>query len=178
MSDKNINIVQPGLTGNYKGTGLILRYSHAPRSKTAACKEGISCDDFVRILNEWDESLSCEPVDSNAMPKPVPKMEFKDYISRITPATELTEDYKILALEKESGSTWVKFVVYNTKTRRYIFRSATAETPERGKTASECFGKCVDSHAEGWVVNITNMWTDQTFWLRLKRFVNTNGLYY
>jgi hypothetical protein len=163
MSHK-IAIVPSGKTGRYKGNGLFLRYSHAPRSKTPACRDGISFEDLKMILQNWnDEGIQ----NSTRILYSVPKSDYKTFLPRLIPHTENLDNYTIYHLEKEVKSTWVKYAIYNKVTKKFILRSATAEIPREG----EIFGKCVKSHAEGWVVNITNLWSDKTFWINLKRRV-------
>lgn len=159
-----IAIVPPGKTGIWKGNGLFLRYSHAPRSKTPACKDGISFKDLKMILQNWNDEGNQK---SSRILYSVPKSDYKKFLLRLIPHTENLDNYTIFHLEKEDKSTWVKYVIYNKVTKKFILRSATAEIPIEG----EIFGKCVKSHDEGWLVNITNLWSDKTFWSNLKRRV-------
>jgi len=174
MSTQNLKLESPGRTGRYNGCGLILRYPHACRSNTMACKTGISFDDLRRILNEWDETHDCKSVVPSAMPNSVPNDEWDDYLPRLVPNTENLSNYRLFHLERESHHLWMKYIIYNKLTKMYILRSATGETIPEDANGKQAFGKCVASHSDGWFVNETNIISDQTFWKRVKQRVALN----
>ncbi len=173
MSVQNLTINQSGLNGRYKGRGLFLRYPHAKRSNTMACKTGISFEDLMRILNEWDESMA-DSTDILATLNSVPNDEWDDYLPRLVPATEDQSNYRIFHLEREAGSLWLKYIIYNKLTKMYILRSATGEPIPDDTNGKQATGKCVASHSEGWFVNETNIISDKTFWMRVKQRVALN----
>ena len=171
MSSQNLKIEPPGITGRYKGCGLILRYPHAYRSNTMACKTGISFEELKRILYEWDETRDWKSVVPHAMPNSVSNDEWDDYLPRLVPLTEDLSNYRIFHLEKEETSTWVKYIIYNKKTKKYILRSATGEPIPPDYKGKQSWGKIVSSHCDGWYVNKTNIISDKTFWKRVKQRV-------
>ena len=167
---KNLKLEPSGISGERKGRGLFLRYSHAYRSKTIACKTGISFEELNRILNEWDETHEWKSVAPHAMPNPVPNNEWDDYLPRLVPLTENLSNYRIFHLEKEAQiKKWIKYIIYNKKTKMYILRSATGESLPSDPKEKKAWGKCVPSHSEGWSVNETNIISDKTFWKRVKQ---------
>jgi hypothetical protein len=174
MSVQNLKLEPPGLTGRYKGCGLIMRYPHAKRSNTMACKTGISFEDLRRILNEWDETYDWKSVGLHAMTKSVPNDEWDDYLPRLVPSTEVLSNYRIFHLEREASSLWLKYIIYNKLTKMYILRSATGEPIPDDANGKQAVGKCVASHSEGWFVNETNIISDKTFWKRVKQRVALN----
>jgi hypothetical protein len=170
MPFQNLKIEPPGITGRYKGCGLILRYPHAYRPNTIACKTGISFEELNRILNEWDETHDWKSVAPIAMPNSVSNDEWDDYLPRLVPLTENLSNYRIFHLEKESQSAqWVKYIIYNKQTQMYILRSATGEQIPTDPKDKKAWGKIVPSHSEGWYVNQTNIISDKTFWKRVKQ---------
>ena len=167
---KNLKLEPPGITGRYKGCGLILRYPHAYRSNTMACKTGISFEELKRILSEWDEDDEWKSVVPHAMPNSVPNDDWDDYLPRLVPHTETLSNYRIFHLEKEAQiKKWIKYIIYNKKTKMYILRSATGESLPSDPKEKKAWGKCVPSHSEGWSVNETNIISDKTFWKRVKQ---------
>jgi len=65
-------------------------------------------------------------------------------------------------------------VLFNTKTQKYILRSATNDIPIVNDDSSvlefakKKYGTCVFSQDDRWLINQTNIWSSKEFWIRLK----------
>jgi hypothetical protein len=162
----------------YRGTGLVLRCTTSPIVRTRACRSngGITFEELNNVLQNWDEHAPYyKPVIPTRFTIPIPVDKYDDYLPCMVTKSEVKGDFSIIQLAKEIGENgvgeWIKYVLYNRHTERFILRSCVKYTaPDENSMliASKSFGKCLPSHDPNWLVNETNLASDKEFWKQLK----------
>ena len=100
-------------------------------------------------------------------------MKVKYFSDTDTALMEFTdkEAYETKEIGENGVGEWIKYVLYNRHTERFILRSCVKYTaPDENSMliASKSFGKCLPSHDPNWLVNETNLASDKEFWKQLK----------
>ena len=166
-------VVTPPKT-SFNKCGLWLIYQNSPRSKTRAIKDGITHDELIDVLERWDEThinYKAPTIQNLVQPQIVSR---RLYLPKLLSNLENIEDFIIIHIESEHTEKWVKYVLFNTKTQKYILRSATNDIPIANddssvlEIAKKKYGTCVFSQDTGWLINQTNIWSSKEFWIRLR----------
>ena len=162
---------------SFNKCGLWLIYQDSPRSKTRAIKYGITHNELVDVLERWDNTrINYKPPPSDLLVNTqiVDSTLYSSYLPKLLSTLEKIEDFIIIHIESEYNEKWVKYVLFNTKTQKYILRSATNDIPIANddssvlEIAKKKYGTCVFSQDTGWLINQTNIWSSKEFWIRLR----------
>tara|TARA_B110001469_G_C9475334_1_gene238611 strand:- start:107 stop:682 length:576 start_codon:yes stop_codon:yes gene_type:complete len=162
---------------SFNKCGLWLVCQNTPRPRTKASTSGITHDELVDTLERWDNTLinyKPPPSDLLVNTQIVDSTLYSSYLPKLLSNLEKIEDFIIIHIESEYNEKWVKYVLFNTKTQKYILRSATNDIPIVNddssvlELAKKKYGRSVFSQDDGWLINQTNIWSSKEFWIRLK----------
>lgn len=162
---------------SFNKCGLWLVRESTPRPRTTASTSGITHDELVDVLERWDSThINYKPPPSDLLVNTqiVDSTLYSSYLPKLLSTLEKIEDFIIIHIESEYNEKWVKYVLFNTKTQKYILRSATNDIPIVNddssvlELAKKKYGTCVFSQDDRWLINQTNIWSSKEFWIRLK----------